>query len=129
MNAANFSTMDATAELFDVFEGHPKAGLLRELQHASDSLKDIHERHGHLLTQAQIAILTGLSRQRIHALIQDGTFTRIDLKATDGDLVGTFVSLSDVSAWLQKNPRPFRRSAWDKAKLVAGALDVSDRAA
>jgi hypothetical protein len=120
-------TMDATAELFDVVDEHPKAGLIRELKHAKDQFLELHAEHGGLFTQAQIAALTSLSKQRIHQLMDDGTFRRIFLRSINGEVLGTYVSLADVLAWLKANPQGYRRSAWPK--VIAGALDTSVQAA
>lgn len=119
--------MDATAELFDV-EEHPKASVIREVQEALASLKALNAKHGGLLTQAQVAVLTGLSPQRIHQLQQAHTLGRVQLKASNGEALGTFVPVPDVVEWLKANPRPgirYGSKAKLGAKLILAATDVS----
>lgn len=114
--------METTAELFEI-EEHPRAGLIREMDHAMSALSRMKAKHGELFTQAQIATLTGLSRQRIGELIQLGAFQRLELKATDGEVLGIFVPGADVRDWLKSNPRPGRKVSM--VKLVVGAADLS----
>jgi hypothetical protein len=99
------SCMEATAELFEVVDEHPKAGIIRELSSTMSNFKELWDEHHGLMTQSQIGVLTGLSRQRIHQLIDSGVLRRVDIKTSDGDLVGTFVAGADVVEWLKQNPR------------------------
>ena len=114
--------MEATAELFEV-EEHPKAHVIREVQQALSSLKALNAKHGGLLTQAQVAVLTGLCRSRIGQLQQAGILGRVVLRASNGEDLGLFVPVPDVLEWLKANPRPGSR--YNRAKLILAATDVS----
>lgn len=118
--------MEATADLFPV-ESHPKAGLIRQVTEAVATLQELNAKHGGILTKAQVATLTGLSRQRIHELQCEGTFGRIELRASDGEVIGVFVSVPDVVEWLKSQPRPGGRpKKFPGAKFVLSVANLSD---
>jgi len=113
--------MDATAELFEGIEEHPRANVIRSLKTVLEELHSLNKRHGGILTQAQIGVVTGLSRQRIHELQELGTFRRIELNAPDGELLGVFVPVPDVLAWVKSNPGPGRKPKGAKFVLAAAS--------
>lgn len=100
------TTATTDRQLFTDVEEHPKAGILRDIFETGKRFaKLVEQQGGALLTQAQVAVLTDLSRARISALVADGTFTLVHLRAEDGEVVGTYVNVPDVVAWLKANPR------------------------
>lgn len=61
------------------------------------------EKYGGLMTQGQTARLTKLSRQRIHQLIDQGVFFRVQI-VYQGDIVGDYIAGHSVEYWLRQNP-------------------------
>lgn len=111
--------MDATAELFEGIEEHPRAGVIRSVKAVLEDLQRLNKRHGGILTKAQVAVLTGLDKSRIHQLEQSGVFRRVELQAPDGETLGIFVPVPDVLEWLKSNPRPGRPASGSKFVLAA----------
>ena len=121
--------MESTGETLLPFrcEEHPRAPLIRDVIHAGSEFRRLTIEHGPLLTQAQVATVLGVTKQSVSSYVTRGAFSRINLRMPDGEVLGSYVPLRDVVAWLKANPKGGRGKTTRAAvaEFTISAADIS----
>lgn len=119
------ATFDETPTLFPMEQVTHARSLILDAKTQIQQFAAMSHEHGGLLTQAQVALLAGLSRARVNQLLDEGKLPFVEFTFCPGTPDANtvrFVPGPEVVAWMGREKSKGGRPS--KMKMIAASFDM-----